>query len=149
VWRYVKHLFKFLCVCFSWVFETTEPCQRIHKIFTVCLNRDISLSDNSHPLITQVVSHDDRQRSTLRYFSLPWVGVHAFKFSVLQLMLPFSLAWNYRRCRIYFRSARRCATHLTRNQIHRVDCVSSGVFTSELMLLFLLKCHTMKTCNRV
>jgi len=73
---------------FSWVFETTKRRQYIHKIFTVCLYRNIILSDNSRPLITETVSRDDRQRSTLRYFSLPWIGVHSFKFNVLQLMLP-------------------------------------------------------------
>ena len=141
----------FCAFFFSWVVETTKRRQHIHNIFTVCLYMDIILSDNWHPLITQTASSDDRQRNALRYFSLPWVGVHAFKINALQLMLPFSLTWNCRRCRIYsyFPSARRRALHLKRNQIHHADCVSSGIFTSDLLLLFLCKCHTMKTCNRV
>ena len=133
------------CVCFflSWVFETTKIRQHIHNIFYGVLIQ-------GHCFIWQLASihHSDRftwldrQRSTLRYFSLPWVGVHAFKFSVLQLMLPFSLAWNYRRCRIYFPSARRRALHLKRSQIHHVDCVCSSIFTSELMLLYVeIKCQ--------
>ena len=58
-------------------------------IYKVRKLRDIILSNNSHPLFTQIVSCDSRQHRASRYPSLPLVRVHTFQFNVLQLMLPF------------------------------------------------------------
>lgn len=38
-------------------------------------------------LLTRTVSHKSRQDSVHRYSVLPWVGVHAFQFDVLQKVL--------------------------------------------------------------
>jgi hypothetical protein len=73
--------------------------------------RGIILSYNPSQYFTQAVSHDRTRCSAGRDSALPRVGIHAFLFCVLTLIIRFT-------CWKYFSSSRRQASCLTKTLFH-------------------------------
>jgi hypothetical protein len=78
------------------------------------------------PLFTRTVSRDSRWLSDLRYYSLPWVGVHAFWIGELQLILRF-YSPCLKKVLKFFPSAHSHASRLT-NTLFISRRISAGGF---------------------
>jgi len=79
---------------------------------TLCLYRDINLTDNSHHYSTWTILHNHKHRHVCYSSSLPKVEVQVFQFNVLQSDHFFTHC-SYGKCWKCFPPTHRQALHLT------------------------------------